>query len=354
MNQTNRTNLMNRMRKHHLFWPLAVLGALLLFNLIYSPDFFSVKMRGGHLYGNVIDILNFGAPLILVAIGMTLVIATKGIDLSVGSIVAIAGAMACLTISKGGDQNSLGLVLIAVGLALALSVVLGLWNGLLVSGAGIQPIIATLILMVAGRGIAQLITDGQIITLSSPKYEFIGAGSLATLPFSIFVVVAVFAIAALVTRKTALGMFIESVGCNPEASRLAGIRSKYIVIAVYMFCGLCAGIAGLLLSSNISSADGNNAGLWYELDAILAVVIGGTSLNGGRFYLTGTLVGALIIQTLSTTIYTVGIPPEVTLVVKAFVVLAVCLIQSEAFRKALAYRWKTRRYPGEKEVARHV
>jgi Ribose/xylose/arabinose/galactoside ABC-type transport systems, permease components len=345
---------MNRMMKHHLFWPLSVLGALLLFNLVYSPDFFSIKMQGGQLYGNLIDILNFGAPLILVAIGMTLVIATKGIDLSVGSVVAIAGAMSCLTISKGADQNSLGLVLGAVGLALVLSLATGLWNGLLVCGFGIQPIIATLILMVAGRGIAQLITDGQIITLSSDRYKFIGAGSLAALPFSIFVVAAVFAAAALLTRRTALGLFIESVGTNPEASRLAGVRSNVVVLVVYMFCGLCAGIAGLLLSSNVSSADGNNAGLWYELDAILAVVIGGTSLNGGRFYLTGTLVGALIIQTLSTTIYSVGIAPEITLVVKAFVVLAVCLIQSESFRQAIAQRWRTRRYPGEKEVARHV
>ncbi len=345
---------MNRILKYHLFWPLAVLGALLLFNLLYSPDFFSIQMRGGHLYGNLIDILNFGSPLILVAIGMTLVIATKGIDLSVGSIVAIAGAMACLTISKGSDQSALGLVLTALGLALGLSLVLGLWNGLLVAGAGIQPIIATLILMVAGRGVAQLITDGQIITVTSSSYEYIGAGALATLPFSIFIVAAVFLIASILTRRTALGLFIESVGGNPKASRLAGIRSRVVMIAVYMFCGLCAGIAGLIISSNLSSADGNNAGLWYELDAILAVVIGGTSLNGGRFYLTGTLIGALIIQTLTTTIYIIGVPPEITLVVKAFVVLIVCLIQSETFRQTLVRRWKTRNYPAEREVTRHA
>jgi simple sugar transport system permease protein len=342
------------MVKHHLFWPLTVLAALLLFNLIYSPDFFSVKMRDGHLYGSVIDILNFGSPLILVSIGMTLVIATKGIDLSVGSVVAITGAMACLTISKGSDQNALTLVLAAVGISLALSVVLGVWNGLLVAAVGIQPIIATLILMVAGRGIAQLITDGQIITVESAKYEYIGAGALGTLPFSIFIVIAVFAAASLLTRKTAIGLFIESVGCKPTASRLAGVRSGAVMVVVYVFCGLCAGIAGLILSSNVSSADGNNAGLWYELDAILAVVIGGTSLTGGRFYLTGTLVGALIIQTLTTTIYMIGVPPEITLVVKAFVVLAVCLLQSETFRSTLAARWKTRHYPAEREVKRHA
>ncbi len=345
---------MNRMFRHYLFWPLAILAALLLFNLLYSPDFFNIVMRNGHMYGSLIDILNFGAPLVLVAIGMTLVIATKGIDLSVGSIVAIAGAMACLTISKGSDQNTLSLVLSAVGLTVGLSLVLGAWNGFLVASTGIQPIIATLILMVAGRGIAQLITSGQIITVTSDPYNYIGNGALAALPFSIFIVAAVYLIVSLLTRKTALGLFIESVGCNPEASRLVGIRSRLIIITVYVFCGLCAGIAGLILSSNVASADGNNAGLWYELDAILAVVIGGTSLNGGRFYLTGTVIGALIIQTLTTTIYMIGVPPEITLVVKAFVVLTVCLIQSEVFRKKIVQRWKTRRYPAEREVSRHV
>ncbi|MBT2291885.1 ABC transporter permease [Paenibacillus albidus] len=345
---------MKKIYTHHLFWPLSVLGALLLFNLFYSPDFFSIVVRGGHLYGSLIDILNFGAPLILVAVGMTLVVATKGIDLSVGSIVAISGAVACLIISKGSDQNALGLLLTAILTSLALAVVLGLWNGLLVAAAGVQPIIATLILMVAGRGIAQLVTGGQIITVSSSSYKFLGAGSLATLPFSIFIVAVVLLIALLLTRKTALGLFIEAVGCNPKASLLSGIRSNAVILSVYIFCGLCAGTAGLLLSSNVSSADGNNAGLWYELDAILAVVIGGTSLNGGRFYLLGTVIGALIIQTLTTTIYMIGVPPEITLVVKAFVVLAVCLIQSEAFRAAIASRWKTRHYPMEKESARHV
>lgn len=343
-----------RLYRHHLFWPLGVLGTLLLFNLIYSPEFFSIVLREGNLYGSLIDILNFGAPLILVSIGMTLVIATGGIDLSVGSIVAISGAIACLTISKGTDQSSLMLVISAVVASIVLSVVLGLWNGALVTITRIQPIIATLILMVAGRGIAQLITSGQIITVTSSNYEYIGAGSLAALPFSIFIVIAVLLIASLLTRRTALGLFIESVGSNQNASRLAGLRSRTVLLTVYIFCGVCAGIAGLILSSNVSSADGNNAGLWYELDAILAVVIGGTSLNGGRFYLMGTVIGALIIQTLTTTIYMIGVPPEITLVVKAFVVLAVCLIQSDAFRQTLVVRWKKRKYPAEQEVTRHA
>ncbi|ETK32050.1 ABC transporter permease, partial [Microbispora sp. ATCC PTA-5024] len=277
--------------RHRLFWPVVILVGLLLLNLAFTDNFFHVEMKDDHLYGSLIDIFRFGAPLILVSLGMTLVIATSGIDLSVGSVVAISGALACLQISDLGNQNSVGGVLSAVGVALLLSLVLGAWNGLLVAGVGIQPIIATLILMVAGRGLAQLITQGQIITINSSPYKLIGGGYWLTVPFGIIIVVAVLALTAFLTRRLALGLLIESVGGNAEASRLAGIGSRAVIITVYTFCALCAGIAGLMISSNVSSADGNNAGLWIELDAILAVVIGGTPLSGGRFSLGGTVLG---------------------------------------------------------------
>ncbi|MFD2350030.1 ABC transporter permease [Nonomuraea ferruginea] len=195
-----------------LLWPILVLAALLLVNLIFTPGFFSIQLREGHLYGSLIDILRFGAPLILVSLGMTLVIATGGIDLSVGSIVAISGALACLQISQ--DQG----LFAAVALALGLCTLLGAWNGFLVAAVGIQPIIATLILMVAGRGLAQLITDGQIITVNDPAFKLIGGGYLLTVPFGILIVIAVLAITAFLTRRLALGMLIESVGGNAEAS----------------------------------------------------------------------------------------------------------------------------------------
>ncbi|CAM3301136.1 ABC transporter permease [Kibdelosporangium persicum] len=328
------------MIKHRLFWPTAALIVLLLGNFIAHPAFFSVELREGHLYGSLIDILRFGAPLIMVALGMTLVIATGGIDLSVGSVVAISGAIACLHLSGLENQDSLGGTAGAVGIALGLSIVLGACNGVLVSVLNIQPIIATLILMVAGRGLAQLITDGQIITVNSSPYQAIGGGFVLTLPVSILIAVAVFVLASLLVRKSALGMLLEAVGGNPEASRLAGVRSRRLIWLTYVVCGLCAGIAGLMISSNVSSADGNNAGLWIELDAILAVVIGGTALTGGRFSFAGTVIGALLIQTLSTTVYTLGIPPQTTLLFKAVVVMAVCLVQSPAFRRKLVRRRK--------------
>ncbi|WP_068922869.1 ABC transporter permease [Planobispora rosea] len=328
--------------RHRLFWPAAVLVLLLAANVFFTPGFLSVELKDGHLYGSLIDIARFGAPLILVATGMTLVIATGGIDLSVGSVVAISGALACLWITGLDDQQSTAGVLTAVGIALGLALFLGLCNGILVAGIGIQPIIATLILMVAGRGLAQLITDGQILTVNSAPYKLIGGGYWLTLPFGVLIVAAVLAITAFLTRRMALGLLLESVGGNATASRLAGIRSRGLIVTVYAFCALCAGIAGLMISSNVSSADGNNAGLWIELDAILAVVIGGTSLAGGRFSLGGTVLGALVIQTLTTTIYTIGIPPETTLLFKALVVVAVCLLQSSAFREKVLNRRRRR------------
>jgi simple sugar transport system permease protein len=198
-----------------------------------------------------------------------------------------------------------------------------------------QPIIATHILLVAGRGVAQLVTGGQIITIYHKPYFFIGNGFILGLPFSLYLVAAVVIVLGLLARRTALGLFIEAIGVNPVASRFAGVRARTLLFWVYAVCGLCAGIAGLIVSSNVKSADGNNAGLLFELDAILAVVLGGTSLGGGRFTLLGSLVGALIIQTLTTTIYAIGVPPEVTLVVKALVVFLVSILQSERVRKRI-------------------
>lgn len=309
------------MSAHRLLWPLAALAALIVLNVVATPSFLELRFQDGHLFGSTVDILRNGAPTLLIALGMTLVIATRGIDLSVGAIAAIAAAFACTHIASGGDAIT------AMLLALGLSALLGVWNGFLVTVVGIQPIIATLVLMIAGRGLAMLITEGQIITISDDLYSKVGAGFLV-LPIAILISLAALAGVALLTRRTALGMLIEAVGVNPEASRLAGVRSRTIIWTVYVFIAVCSGVAGLMISSNVNSADANNIGLWIEMDAILAVVIGGTSLAGGRYSLVGTLIGALVIQTLTTTVYTIGVPTNVTLVFKAVVVIAVCLLQS--------------------------
>jgi simple sugar transport system permease protein len=330
--------MLRNLTRHTLFWPLLALAMLLLINLVATPSFFSLRVQDGHLYGSLIDILRNGAPTLLIALGMTLVIATRGIDLSVGAIVAISGAVACTYLAGSPDESTAGRAVVAMSMAIGVCILLGLWNGFLISVLGIQPIIATLVLMTAGRGLAMLITDGQIITVNNPLFKKVGAGFVLALPVSILLAMSLFAVTAFLTRRTALGMLIESVGINPEASRLAGVRSRTIIWTVYVFVAFCAALAGLMIASNTSAADANNAGLFIELDAILAVVIGGTSLAGGRFSLTGTLIGAMFIQTLATTIPTIGIPSETNYLFKAVVVIFVCLLQSPEARAALFRR----------------
>lgn len=322
--------------RHSLFRPLAALAVLLLVDLIWVPGFFDLSIKDGHLYGSLVDIVNRAAPLMLTAIGMTLVIATRGIDISVGAVVALSGTVGAMLIG-GGPEPAMPM-LWAMAAAMGIALLCGLWNGVLVASLGLQPIVATLILMVAGRGLAQLFTDGQIVTVYYEPFFVLGGGFLFGLPFSLTVVALVFAVVALMMKKTALGLFIQSVGINPVAARLAGIKTATLIVFVYIFCAACAGLAGLMISSNIKSADANNAGLMLELDAILAVTLGGTSLAGGKFSLVGSVIGALIIQTLTSTIYSLGVPPEVNMVVKAIVVFLVCLSQSDEFKKLFARR----------------
>ncbi len=318
---------------HRLFWPSAALVLLVVANTFRTTSFLSIRVQDGHLFGPLIDILRNSSSLLLVALGMTLVIATRGIDLSVGAVLAISGAVACSFIASSPNPGSVGTVAVAVVIALVLAAVLGVWNGFLVTVLGIQPIIATLVLMTAGRGVAMLITGGQITTINSPAFKTIGSGWLFGLPVPVFIAGVVFVGVALLTRRTALGMLIESIGINPEASRLAGVQARTITWTVYAACGLFAGIAGLIVSSNVMAADANNAGLYLELDAILAVVIGGTSLMGGKFSLSGTLIGTLVIVTLTLTVTILGVPPAVTPLFKAVVVIAVCLLQSPKMRE---------------------
>ncbi|PYJ08345.1 MAG: sugar ABC transporter permease [Verrucomicrobia bacterium] len=320
-----------------LVWPVAGLALLLLFNLIFTQGFFHVEVREGRLYGVLIDVLNHGSKVMLLALGMALVIATGGVDLSVGAVMAIAGAVAAQLINKAGVPFPA-----VVAASLAVAIAAGGWNGLLVGGFKVQPIVATLILMVAGRGIAQLITDGQIITFTDARLTYIGNGSLLGLPFPVLLSLAMLALAGVFTRRTAVGLFIESVGDNQTASTYSGVHAGAVKFLVYVFSGLCAGLAGLVAASNIKCADSNHAGLFLELDAILAVVVGGTSLTGGRFYLAGAMVGALFIQTLTTTMYMRNVSADVAPVPKALAILAVCLLQSPLLRAKLAAQFRRR------------
>jgi galactofuranose transport system permease protein len=294
---------------------------ILMADRLVSPQFFDIRLQDGRLFGSLVDVFNRGAPVALLSLGMVLVIATRGIDLSVGAVMAIAGAIAASLV----DIHS---VSIALGAALGVGLLCGLWNGFLVAVLRIQPIVATLILMVAGRGIAQLITEGRIVTFSSPSLAWFGNGSVLGIPTPVAITLGMLLLTLLLVRGTALGVLIEAVGANARASELAGIGTQAITITAYVWCGLCSAVAGVISAADILGADANNSGLWLELDAILAVVVGGTSLFGGRFSLILAVLGALIIQAMNTGILLSGYRPELNLVVKAIVVIAVLLLQS--------------------------
>jgi galactofuranose transport system permease protein len=328
---------------------LLTLAAVVALVTAVFPSFLDVRLMDGRLVGPAIDVLKRGAPVGLLAIGMTLVIATRGIDLSVGTVVAICGAVAASAIAGGLGLGAALLLAIGAGL------LAGLWNGCLVAFIGIQPIVATLILMTAGRGIAQLITEGRILTFSHPGFAFFGSGSVLGMPVPALMWFVAGIAVTLLMRRTALGLLIEAIGINRRASTLAGVNARVLLIAVYMASGLCAALAGIIATADIRGADANNAGLWLELDAILAVVIGGNSLMGGRFSIAASILGALIIQTIDTGIVLAGFPSEYNLVIKAALVLVILVLQSPRLYNLRRSGPGTRRAPAQgpaKEAAR--
>jgi ribose transport system permease protein len=295
--------------------PVALL-LLLAFNLAVTPHFASWQT----LYVNLTQV----APIVIVAVGMTLVIATGGIDLSVGSLMAIAGALAPQIFL--GVPGPAGVVL-AMVVPVAVAAALGWGNGLLVTRFAIQPIVATLVLFIAGRGIAQVMTGGNLQEFRVPEFQVIGLGRVLGLPVQVWLMLAVVGLAAWVLRRTVLGRQILAVGGNERAARLAGVPVGRVKRLVYAVSGALAGLAGLVVIAINSSSDANLVGLGMELDAIAAVAVGGTLLAGGRATVLGTLVGALIIQLLRYTLLANGVPDAAALVVKAAVILLAVWVQ---------------------------
>ena len=323
---------MKKFRQSLEFKPILFFILILLFcEIVSGGSFFKLSVVDGHLYGRLIDIIRNGSKYMILAIGMTMVLATGGTDISVGSVMAISGAIACSIVDERILTALHGNVVIAVVLALGAGVLCGIWNGFLVAKLKVQPIVATMILMTAGRGIAQLVADGKIVTITSDAYYKINGGYFLGLPVPFYIAMGMLAIALIITKGTAFGVAVESIGINANSSRLAGIKVEMNLWLIYIFCGLMASLAGILESAGIKGADCNNCGLMIELDGILAVAIGGTSLSGGRFSIIASVFGALIVQTITTMIYSFGVTPELTKVVKAIVVIVICLFQSQEF-----------------------
>ena len=318
--------------RHRMIWPTLGLALILVVDGFVSPGFFSIRIVEGRLFGSLIDILYRAMPTATVALGMAVVIGTKGIDLSVGSIIAICGAVIVWRIHAGDPH------IVILLLALGTGLLCGAWNGLLVAVLDIQPIIATLILMVSGRGIGLMINllyGGTNPSFTSPLLQGLSVGHISLIPTRMVVGAFIFLLLWLLIRRTAFGLFLEAVGGNGRAARLAGVNARMILYSAYLISGVCAAAAGVILTADTHTSDPVSEGLYIELDAILAVVIGGGSLSGGRIYLGGTLLGALVIQALTTSILSSGLPPEYNLVVKAVVVVVVLLLQSSNMRAAM-------------------
>lgn len=341
MSETKKSGFdIKKITGHSLFMPIVCLLIVLLVNVIRTPDFFSITITEGHLNGWVINVINRGSELVILAIGMTLVTAASGgQDISVGAVMAVSAAVCCQLLSGGAvSTETLAMPIIIAALAgILVAGLCGAFNGFLVSALNIQPMVATLILYTAGRGIAQLITKGQITYIRVESYKTMG-GFIGPIPTPVLFAVGTIIVAWLVLNKTALGLYIECVGVNSNSSRLVGLNSTKIKFLTYVICGLLAGVAGIVESSRIYSADANNIGLSLEMDAILAVALGGNMLGGGKFNLMGSVIGAYTIQALTTTLYAMSVPSDQLPVYKAIVVIVIVVLQSPIFKSYIQNR----------------
>lgn len=333
--------ILKKVTGHKLFLSLCCLLLVLLVNLINSPSFFDISIKNGVLFGRLIDILNRASEIAILAVGMTLVFAaSRGPDISVGSVMSLSASFGAMLLAGFAVKTTTVLQMpmyLGILLGIMMGGVAGAFNGILVSKLKIQPMIATLILYTAGRAISLLVCNNMMIYIRYEPYKYLGnffklGDWTCPIPTPFFVTVIVIAIASIILRKTTLGLYVQSVGINGRASRLLGINSARIIFICFVISGLCAGVAGAVSSSRIYSADPNSIGLNYELDAILAVALGGNSLGGGKFSLSGSIVGAYTIQAITVTLYAMGVSTDQAPVIKAIIVIAIVAIQSPVFK----------------------
>ncbi|WP_156761641.1 ABC transporter permease [Microbacterium karelineae] len=336
--------------RHQYVWGIAAIVLLLVVNLVNDPGYLAISISArGDLVGNSIDILRAAAPIMMIAVGMCLVVATKGIDLSVGSVMVVAGAVSMEFLSAAGAPDSVGAMFGALGLVVLVSGALGAINATLVSVIGLQPFISTLVLMLAGRGLAKVITGGQNTSAQNEAMSWIANGRVLGFPVIFIIALAIVILVGLLVRRSALGLMLEAIGMDAQAARLAGVNRRALLFTVYILSGVLAGIAGVFATSTVMTVDVSRTGYQLELDAILAVVIGGTSLAGGKFNITGATIGALLIATLDKTVVYLGVDSAATPAFKAVIIVALVLLQSERVRGAFRRRRITRPQPEKKE-----
>jgi len=326
----------SRILESRLLFSLTLLFIIILQNIITTPTFFNISITNGLLSGYIPIIFDDASKLVIVTLGMTLITAVSGgQDISVGSMMAISAAF-CGLLLNGPEyrtevfQNPYGLALIAGLLGGALC---GAFNGFLVAFLKIQPMIASLILYTSGRSIAKLITYSQTIYIMNPVYKYLGV-QIPGIPVrtTIIVSVVMVVLVVLVLRLTSMGLNIESIGINSSASRLVGINSKAIIFMTFVMCGVLCGVAGLMASSSIGSVNSEEIGRYIELDAILAVALGGTLLSGGKFSIAGSVIGAYTIQAITTTLYAMQVRADQLNVFKAVIIVVIIVVSSEVFK----------------------
>ena len=349
---------LKKLTKQQLFLPIFCMLLVLCVNIVYDVaqgrdfyDFFKIYIQNDMLNGRIVNILNRGSEVAILAIGMTLVVsASAGTDISVGSVMALSAGVCCTLLAGAAAPQATELavpLIVGVLAALLVGCVCGAFNGALVAYLNIQPMVATLILWTAARAIGLLVCNNLIVYVRNDAFAMFG-GYIGPVPTPLIIAAVCIAVVTIVLKKSALGLYIQSVGINKKASRIAGLNSQKIIFLCYVLCGLCAGIAGVVASSRITSADTNNIGLNFELDAILAVALGGNSLAGGKFNLAGSIIGAYTIQAITTTMYNLGVSSAVNPVFKAVIVILIVAVQAppvKAYFKKLSAKRQA-----EKEV----
>jgi len=352
-----RQTLIRRIVGNRLFFALVCLVLVLLLSVIVqtiktgSPGpFFQIIYTNGTLNGPLITILNRASELVILALGMTVVVScSSGVDISVGAVMAFSASFMVWLLGFGtlptNDYHVKSYVVplvVCILAGAAVGALCGAWNGFLVAKLRIQPMVATLILFTGARGAAKVVNSGQITKVDVPSFRWFGGfltnssgNNIIPLPTPIFVAAVAVVVTILVMRFTALGMNIQSVGINNKASRIVGLKSTRIILMAFVFCGVCAAVAGLIAASRIGGVDPQNNGKMIELDAILAVALGGNSLAGGKFSLGGSVIGAVTIQALTTVLYAINVTADQLPLYKAIVVIIIVVLQSPELRPML-------------------
>lgn len=286
---------------------------LVAFDLVFTPRFADID----NIRLQFVQVV----PVAIIALGMALVIGTKGIDLSVGSVMAISSALLAMYLGYGP--------IVAIVVATLGGAAVGAINGLLVAQFGIQPIVATLALLVGGRGLALVIAQGRLTEVFDPTITAIGSGRVAGVPIVVLIALAFALLVAVVVERTTFGRHLVAIGGNPEASTLAGVPVRRTLFAVYVLCATFAAVAGIIQTARLSAADPSFVGNLIELSAITAVVVGGTPLSGGRIRIVGTLAGALLMQLIGATLISHNLPDSATRMVQAVIILGAVFLQRQ-------------------------